>query len=49
MLVLVLKFFFRYDFKIDMWIVVVSMSISRDVVGVCLFGDKLYVVGGYDG
>lgn len=39
----------RYDFKIDVWIVVVFMSVSRDVVGVCLFGDKLYVVGGYDG
>lgn len=26
-----------------------SMSISRDAVGVCLLGDKLYAVGGYDG
>uniref|UniRef100_A0A670XWJ0 Uncharacterized protein n=1 Tax=Pseudonaja textilis TaxID=8673 RepID=A0A670XWJ0_PSETE len=25
------------------------MSISRDAVGVCLLGDKLYAVGGYDG
>lgn len=25
------------------------MSISRDAVGVCLLGDRLYAVGGYDG
>jgi kelch-like protein 1/4/5 len=25
------------------------MSVSRDAVGVCLLGDKLYAVGGYDG
>lgn len=25
------------------------MSISRDAVGVCLLGDRLFAVGGYDG
>lgn len=25
------------------------MSVSRDAVGVCLLGDRLYAVGGYDG
>lgn len=25
------------------------MSLSRDAVGVCLLGDRLYAVGGYDG
>lgn len=44
-----LKFPFRYDPKTDMWTAVASMSISRDAVGVCLLGDKLYAVGGYDG
>ncbi|KAL7981696.1 hypothetical protein Chor_010891, partial [Crotalus horridus] len=38
-----------YDPKTDMWTAVASMSISRDAVGVCLLGDKLYAVGGYDG
>lgn len=45
----VVKFSFRYDPKTDMWTAVASMSISRDAVGVCLLGDKLYAVGGYDG
>ncbi|XP_054845840.1 kelch-like protein 5 isoform X3 [Eublepharis macularius] len=39
----------RYDPKTDMWTAVASMSIGRDAVGVCLLGDKLYAVGGYDG
>lgn len=26
-----------------------SLSIARDAVGVCLLGDRLYAVGGYDG
>ena len=39
----------RYDPKTDMWTAVASMSISRDAVGVCLLGDKLYAVGDYDG
>ncbi|KAM6132497.1 LOW QUALITY PROTEIN: kelch-like protein 5 [Pterocles gutturalis] len=37
----------RYD-QTDMWTAVASMSISRDAVGVCLLGDKLYAVGGYE-
>lgn len=44
-----MNFSFRYDPKTDMWTAVASMSISRDAVGVCLLGDKLYAVGGYDG
>lgn len=40
---------FRYDPKTDVWTAVAPMSISRDAVGVCLLGDRLYAVGGYDG
>lgn len=40
---------FRYDPKTDMWTTVSSLSIPRDAVGVCLLGDRLYAVGGYDG
>lgn len=32
-----------------MWTTVSSLSISRDAVGVCLLGDRLYAVGGHDG
>lgn len=32
-----------------MWTAVAPMSVSRDAVGVCLLGDRLYAVGGYDG
>uniref|UniRef100_A0A671MZ71 Kelch-like protein 5 n=1 Tax=Sinocyclocheilus anshuiensis TaxID=1608454 RepID=A0A671MZ71_9TELE len=39
----------RYDPKTDMWTAVAPMSLSRDAVGVCLLGDRLYAVGGYDG
>ncbi|XP_061101001.1 kelch-like protein 5 isoform X1 [Conger conger] len=39
----------RYDPKTDAWTAVAPMSISRDAVGVCLLGDRLYAVGGYDG
>uniref|UniRef100_A0A3B3RLP9 Kelch-like family member 5 n=1 Tax=Paramormyrops kingsleyae TaxID=1676925 RepID=A0A3B3RLP9_9TELE len=39
----------RYDPKTDTWTTVAPMSISRDAVGVCLLGDRLYAVGGYDG
>ncbi|KAJ8000474.1 hypothetical protein DPEC_G00180490 [Dallia pectoralis] len=39
----------RYDPQTDVWTGVASMSISRDAVGVCLLGDRLYAVGGYDG
>ncbi|XP_023812293.1 kelch-like protein 5 [Oryzias latipes] len=39
----------RYDPQTDMWTAVAPMSLSRDAVGVCLLGDRLYAVGGYDG
>ncbi|XP_048386483.1 kelch-like protein 5 isoform X3 [Stegostoma tigrinum] len=39
----------RYDPKTDTWTAVAPMSISKDAVGVCLLGDRLYAVGGYDG
>lgn len=39
----------RYDPKTDTWTTVASLSIARDAVGVCLLGDRLYAVGGYDG
>ncbi|XP_017329574.1 kelch-like protein 4 isoform X1 [Ictalurus punctatus] len=39
----------RYDQKTDTWTMVSSLSVPRDAVGVCLLGDKLYAVGGYDG
>ncbi|XP_060720612.1 kelch-like protein 5 [Tachysurus vachellii] len=39
----------RYDPKTDTWTAVAPMSVSRDAVGVCLLGDRLYAVGGYDG
>lgn len=39
----------RYDPKTDTWTTVAPMSVSRDAVGVCLLGDRLYAVGGYDG
>lgn len=40
---------YRYDPQTDVWTAVAPMSISRDAVGVCLLGDRLYAVGGYDG
>ncbi|KAK7929441.1 hypothetical protein WMY93_005836 [Mugilogobius chulae] len=39
----------RYDPQTDTWTAVAPMSISRDAVGVCLLGDRLFAVGGYDG
>ncbi|XP_060688625.1 kelch-like protein 4 isoform X1 [Hemiscyllium ocellatum] len=39
----------RYDPKTDTWTTVAPLSVPRDAVGVCLLGDKLYAVGGYDG
>uniref|UniRef100_A0A4W3HZ07 Kelch like family member 1 n=1 Tax=Callorhinchus milii TaxID=7868 RepID=A0A4W3HZ07_CALMI len=39
----------RYDPKTDTWTTVASLSVPRDAVGVCLLGDGLYAVGGYDG
>lgn len=39
----------RYDQKTDTWTMVSPLSVPRDAVGVCLLGDRLYAVGGYDG
>ncbi|XP_061691389.1 kelch-like protein 4 isoform X1 [Syngnathoides biaculeatus] len=39
----------RYDPKTDAWTTVSSLGVPRDAVGVCLLGDRLYAVGGYDG
>ncbi|XP_015599549.1 kelch-like protein 5 [Cephus cinctus] len=39
----------RYDPKIDKWTMVAPMSVARDAVGVCLLGDRLLAIGGYDG
>ena len=43
------SFYFRYDPKTDTWTMVAPLSMPRDAVGVCLLGDRLYAVGGYDG
>ncbi|KAM5195058.1 kelch-like protein 4 isoform 3-T3 [Hipposideros larvatus] len=39
----------RYDPKYDLWSTVAPLSFPRDSVALCTLGDKLYVVGGYDG
>ncbi|KAK0170163.1 hypothetical protein PV328_010760 [Microctonus aethiopoides] len=39
----------RYDPKTDTWTTVAPMSVARDAVGVCLLGNELVAVGGYDG
>ncbi|XP_049820969.1 kelch-like protein 5 [Aethina tumida] len=39
----------RYDPSTDTWSTVASLSSKRDAVAACLFGDKLYAIGGYDG
>ncbi|XP_007538004.1 kelch-like protein 4 [Erinaceus europaeus] len=39
----------RYDPKTDSWSTVAPLNVPRDAVAVCSLGDKLYVVGGYDG
>ncbi|XP_045851365.1 kelch-like protein 4 isoform X2 [Meles meles] len=39
----------RYDPKNDSWSTVAPLSVPRDAVAACPLGDKLYVVGGYDG
>ncbi|XP_004868925.1 kelch-like protein 4 [Heterocephalus glaber] len=39
----------RYDPKNDSWSTMAPLSVPRDAVAVCSLGDKLYVVGGYDG
>lgn len=39
----------RYDCKTDTWTTVAPICSPRDAVGVCVLGDRLYAVGGYDG
>uniref|UniRef100_UPI00358F466F kelch-like protein 5 isoform X1 n=1 Tax=Myxine glutinosa TaxID=7769 RepID=UPI00358F466F len=39
----------RYSPKFDCWTSVAPLSVSRDAIGVCLLGDRLYAVGGYNG
>ncbi|XP_070317864.1 kelch-like protein 4 isoform X3 [Odocoileus virginianus] len=39
----------RYDPRNDSWSTVAPLSVPRDAVAVCPLGDRLYVVGGYDG
>ncbi|UYV64104.1 KLHL4 [Cordylochernes scorpioides] len=39
----------RYDPKTDTWTTVAPMGVRRDAVGVCLLGDQLFAIGGYDG
>ena len=41
--------FIRYDPLSDQWTVIASLSGPKDAVGLCVLGDKLYCVGGYDG
>lgn len=38
-----------YDPKNDSWSTVAPLSVPRDAVAVCALGDKLFVIGGYDG
>lgn len=40
---------YRYDPKTDTWTMVAPMNVRRDAVGVCVLGDRLMAVGGYDG
>jgi kelch-like protein 1/4/5 len=39
----------RYDPLTDEWTLVASLSTGRDAIGVCILGEKLFAVGGYDG
>ncbi|KAF6035119.1 KLHL4 [Bugula neritina] len=40
----------RYDPATDQWTIISqSLSTPKDAIGVCVLGDKLYCVGGYDG
>jgi len=39
----------RYDPLTDEWTMVASLSAGRDAIGVCILGEKLFGVGGYDG
>ena len=39
----------RYDPTTDSWSIIANMSLGRDSVGVCVLGDLLFAIGGYDG
>jgi kelch-like protein 1/4/5 len=39
----------RYDPATDTWTMVANLSVGRDAIGVCVLGEKLFAVGGYDG
>jgi len=39
----------RYDPSTDTWTMVANLSIGRDAIGVCVLGEQLFAVGGYDG
>lgn len=39
----------RYDPTTDTWTIITSMTTGRDAMGVALMGDRLFIVGGYDG
>lgn len=39
----------RYDPKTDQWTLVSPITSPRDAVAMCLFGDRLFAVGGCDG
>ena len=39
----------RYDPTCDQWTIISPISSPRDAVGLCVLGDKIFAVGGYDG
>ena len=39
----------RYDPTCDQWTMISPISSPRDAVGLCVLGDKIFAVGGYDG
>ncbi|KAI5236730.1 Kelch-Like Protein 4 [Manis pentadactyla] len=39
----------KYDSKTDLWSALAPLSVPREAVALCPLGDRLYVVGGYDG
>mgnify|MGYP001792525055 FL=1 len=39
----------RYDPLADQWTMIAPVSRAKDAIGLCVLGDHLYCVGGYDG
>ena len=37
-----------YDPGTETWMMMASLSVWRDAIGVCVLGEKLFAVGGYD-